>query len=155
MSASLPSPPPPMTCHFRLGRGLHSLRAAPPKPLVIPVQCSSKGAYSSPTQVQERLHAHVPHPHSSRTAVPAGSAALALAAATLGGVGAASAHGSPGAGKSAVAAHALHDEADGSSGLTVGGAGIPNIDSVKKTIYAYYGDPRQRHGEPDGLAVHP
>jgi predicted secreted acid phosphatase len=31
--------------------------------------------------------------------------------------------------------------ADGSSGLTVGGEGIPNIDSVKKTIYAYYGDP--------------
>ncbi|MEP7330489.1 MAG: HAD family acid phosphatase [Terracoccus sp.] len=30
---------------------------------------------------------------------------------------------------------------DGSSGLTEGGAGIPNIDSVKKTIYAYYGDP--------------
>ncbi|MDN5767098.1 MAG: hypothetical protein L0H96_14840 [Humibacillus sp.] len=30
---------------------------------------------------------------------------------------------------------------DGSSGLGEGGAGIPNIDSVKKTIYAYYGDP--------------
>ncbi len=30
---------------------------------------------------------------------------------------------------------------DGSSGLTVGGEGIPNIDSVKKTIYTYYGDP--------------
>lgn len=29
---------------------------------------------------------------------------------------------------------------DGSSGLTVGGEGIPNIDSVKKTIAAYYGD---------------
>jgi predicted secreted acid phosphatase len=29
---------------------------------------------------------------------------------------------------------------DGSSGLTVGGEGIPNIDSVKKTIYTYYGD---------------
>ena len=29
---------------------------------------------------------------------------------------------------------------DGSSGLTQGGEGIPNIDSVKKTIYAYYGD---------------
>jgi len=29
---------------------------------------------------------------------------------------------------------------DGSSGLTAGGEGIPNIDSVKKTIYAYYGD---------------
>src|SRR6478736_579414 len=32
-------------------------------------------------------------------------------------------------------------EPDGSSGLTAGGEGIPNIDSVKKTIYAYYGDP--------------
>ena len=31
--------------------------------------------------------------------------------------------------------------ADGSSGSTQGGEGIPNIDSVKKTIYAYYGDP--------------
>ncbi|CAN5204659.1 hypothetical protein BH11ACT2_BH11ACT2_00950 [soil metagenome] len=30
---------------------------------------------------------------------------------------------------------------DGSSGLTVGGENIPNIDSVKKTIAAYYGDP--------------
>ena len=30
---------------------------------------------------------------------------------------------------------------DGSSGLTQGGEGIPNIDSVKKTIYTYYGDP--------------
>src|SRR6185312_25067 len=29
---------------------------------------------------------------------------------------------------------------DGSSGLTQGGEGIPNIDSVKKTIYTYYGD---------------
>src|SRR6476620_2496435 len=32
-------------------------------------------------------------------------------------------------------------QADGSSGLTAGGEGIPNLDSVKKTIYAYYGDP--------------
>ena len=30
---------------------------------------------------------------------------------------------------------------DGSSGLTQGGEGIPNIDSVKKTIATYYGDP--------------
>ena len=30
---------------------------------------------------------------------------------------------------------------DGSSGATQGGEGIPNIDSVKKTIYTYYGDP--------------
>jgi predicted secreted acid phosphatase len=32
-------------------------------------------------------------------------------------------------------------KADGSSGLTEGGDGIPNIDSVKKTIATYYGDP--------------
>ena len=31
-------------------------------------------------------------------------------------------------------------EPDGSSGKTVGGESIPNIDSVKKTIAAYYGD---------------
>jgi predicted secreted acid phosphatase len=31
--------------------------------------------------------------------------------------------------------------ADGSSGATAGGEGIPNIDSVKKTIATYYGDP--------------
>ena len=30
---------------------------------------------------------------------------------------------------------------DGSSGKTAGGEGIPNIDSVKKTIATYYGDP--------------
>ncbi|MGN6324624.1 HAD family acid phosphatase [Pseudolysinimonas sp.] len=32
-------------------------------------------------------------------------------------------------------------KADGSSGTTQGGEGIPNIDSVKKTIATYYGDP--------------
>jgi predicted secreted acid phosphatase len=32
-------------------------------------------------------------------------------------------------------------KADGSSGLTQGGEGIPNIDSVKATIATYYGDP--------------
>jgi predicted secreted acid phosphatase len=31
--------------------------------------------------------------------------------------------------------------ADGSSGLTQGGEGIPNVDVVKKTIATYYGDP--------------
>jgi predicted secreted acid phosphatase len=31
--------------------------------------------------------------------------------------------------------------ADGSSGRTAGGGGIPNIDSVKRTIATYYGDP--------------
>ncbi|MDQ2782593.1 MAG: hypothetical protein M3Y26_08690 [Actinomycetota bacterium] len=35
--------------------------------------------------------------------------------------------------------------ADGSSGATQGGAGIPNIDSDKKTIYTYYGDPGTGH----------
>ncbi|HWD62839.1 MAG TPA: HAD family acid phosphatase [Humibacter sp.] len=32
-------------------------------------------------------------------------------------------------------------KADGSSGVTQGGDGIPNIDSVKSTIATYYGDP--------------
>ena len=32
-------------------------------------------------------------------------------------------------------------KADGSSGLTEGGDGIPNIDVIKKTIATYYGDP--------------
>jgi predicted secreted acid phosphatase len=35
----------------------------------------------------------------------------------------------------------LSMKADGSSGLTQGGEGIPNIDSVKSTIATYYGDP--------------
>ena len=43
---------------------------------------------------------------------------------------------------------------DGSSGQTQGGEGIPNIDSVKKTIATYYGDPGRHRGQ-DGLALHP
>ena len=36
--------------------------------------------------------------------------------------------------------HTFRMAPDGSSGLTEGGEGIPNIDSVKKTIATYYGD---------------
>ncbi len=86
-----------------------------------------------------------------RTGVTAGTAVLALTVSALTGAGAASAHDDRG--------HHGHDDpghhseqtlaprthftmaADGSSGLTAGGEGIPNIDSDKKTIYAYYGDP--------------
>ncbi|MFZ6992350.1 HAD family acid phosphatase [Curtobacterium sp. RRHDQ66] len=83
----------------------------------------------------------------SATAV---GAAIVVAATVLGGAPA-SAHGwgSPGHGNG----HG-HDPdagltprtsftmaADGSSGATQGGEGIPNIDSVKKTIATYYGDP--------------
>ena len=45
-------------------------------------------------------------------------------------------------------------QADGSSGLTAGGEGIPNIDSVKKTIATYYGDPGTRHRGQDVVALH-
>ena len=76
---------------------------------------------------------------STRTAVTAGAALLALAAATTGGAASASAHGSDT--RLAPRTH-FTMAADGSSGLTAGGEGIPNIDSVKKTIYAYYGDPK-------------
>jgi predicted secreted acid phosphatase len=84
---------------------------------------------------------------SRRTVVLGGTAVVALAVATLAGAGAASAHGSAGL-------HGVHGTEqrlaprthftmapDGSSGTRVGGEGIPNLDSVKKTIYAYYGDP--------------
>ena len=37
--------------------------------------------------------------------------------------------------------------ADGSSGARPDGGGIPNIDSVKKTIYSYYGDPGTGHAD--------
>jgi predicted secreted acid phosphatase len=73
-----------------------------------------------------------------RTAVTAAAAVLALATATLTGAGAASAHGTDS--RLTPRTH-FTMRADGSSGLTAGGEGIPNIDSVKKTIYAYYGDP--------------
>ncbi|WP_406830848.1 HAD family acid phosphatase [Pedococcus sp. KACC 23699] len=84
----------------------------------------------------------------SRTAVAAGAALLAVAALSSTGAAAASAHDSG-------EHHGDHHRSDqrlaprthftmkddGSSGATQGGEGIPNIDSVKKTIYAYYGDP--------------
>ncbi|WP_308491614.1 HAD family acid phosphatase [Microbacterium terrisoli] len=41
-------------------------------------------------------------------------------------------------------------KADGSSGLTQGGEGIPNIDVVKKTIATYYGDPGTGLASTDG-----
>ncbi|GAA2730770.1 hypothetical protein GCM10009867_02920 [Pedococcus aerophilus] len=87
-----------------------------------------------------------------RMAVGAGAALVAVVVVTADGTTAASAHG----------AHRHHDghassehssdrrltprthftmKDDGSSGATQGGEGIPNIDSVKKTIYTYYGDP--------------
>ena len=43
---------------------------------------------------------------------------------------------------------------DGSSGAYVSGEGIPNIDSVKKTIAVYYGDPGTGHRQQDALALH-
>ncbi|WP_285117245.1 HAD family acid phosphatase [Leifsonia sp. fls2-241-R2A-40a] len=48
----------------------------------------------------------------------------------------------PGHGDAALAPRTAFTMApDGSSGATQGGEGIPNIDSVKKTIATYYGDP--------------
>ncbi len=76
--------------------------------------------------------------HVRWTAVTAGAAVLALIVATLAGAGSANAHGADR--RLAPRTH-FTMQADGSSGLTAGGEGIPNIDSVKKTIYAYYGDP--------------
>ena len=84
----------------------------------------------------------------SRTAVTAGAALLAVAALSSTGAAAASAHDSG----DHQGAHHRSDQRlaprthftmkdDGSSGATQGGEGIPNIDSVKKTIYSYYGDP--------------
>jgi hypothetical protein len=80
--------------------------------------------------------------------VTAGAAVLALAAATLTGAGSASAHGTD---RQLAPRTHFTMQADGSSGLTAGGEGIPNIDSVKKTIYAYYGDPTGTgHADPVG-----
>jgi len=79
----------------------------------------------------------------SATAV---GAAIAVAATVVGGAPA-SAHGwgSPGHGHDPDAGLTPRTSftmaADGSSGATQGGEGIPNIDSVKKTIATYYGDP--------------
>ncbi|WFR66604.1 hypothetical protein P9139_17925 [Curtobacterium flaccumfaciens] len=81
--------------------------------------------------------------------VVATSAAIVLTS-TLVGVTPANAHGweSPGHGSTVAAADRwltprthFTMAADGSSGATQGGEGIPNIDSVKKTIATYYGDP--------------
>ncbi|GAA3337153.1 hypothetical protein GCM10017714_02930 [Curtobacterium pusillum] len=81
--------------------------------------------------------------------VVATSAAIVLTS-TLVGVTPADAHGwsSPGHGTSVTAGDRsltprthFTMAADGSSGATQGGEGIPNIDSVKKTIATYYGDP--------------
>ena len=80
------------------------------------------------------------------------SAAVALAVgSTLAGASAAQAtsprHGSPQQGSQQHGSQQLAPNThftmkpDGSSGKTVGGENIPNIDSVKKTIAAYYGDP--------------
>jgi predicted secreted acid phosphatase len=74
-----------------------------------------------------------------RIGMTAGAAALALVASALTAAAPASAHGSDG--RLAPRTH-FTMQADGSSGLTAGGEGIPNIDSVKKTIYTYYGDPK-------------
>ena len=79
----------------------------------------------------------------SATAV---GAAIVVAATVVGGAPA-SAHGwgSPGHGHDPDAGLTPRTSftmaADGSSGATQGGEGIPNIDSVKKTIATYYGDP--------------
>ncbi|WP_420365018.1 HAD family acid phosphatase [Curtobacterium sp. L3-7] len=73
-------------------------------------------------------------------------AAIVVAATVVGGAPA-SAHGwgSPGHGHDPDAGLTPRTSftmaADGSSGATQGGEGIPNIDSVKKTIATYYGDP--------------
>ena len=77
-------------------------------------------------------------PQKRRMAVAAGAASLALVAAGVTAAGPATAHGTDR--RLAPRTH-FTMKADGSSGLTAGGEGIPNIDSVKKTIYAYYGDP--------------
>ena len=50
-------------------------------------------------------------------------------------------HGRGGHGQSLAPQTHFTMAADGSSGATVGGENIPNIDSVKKTIATYYGDP--------------
>ncbi|SDQ71124.1 HAD superfamily, subfamily IIIB (Acid phosphatase) [Curtobacterium sp. UNCCL20] len=76
--------------------------------------------------------------------VVATSAAIVLSSTVFGG-GVASAHGwgSPGHSPDTGLTPRTHFTmaADGSSGATQGGEGIPNIDSVKKTIATYYGDP--------------
>ena len=90
-----------------------------------------------------------------RAAAAAGAALLALTTLSSTGAAAASAHDSRGHDGDHSNHHSNNHHSDqrlaprthftmrddGSSGSTQGGEGIPNIDSVKKTIYAYYGDP--------------
>jgi predicted secreted acid phosphatase len=85
----------------------------------------------------------------SRFLAVAAAAAAVIVTSTVVGAVPASAHGwgSPGHGHghrsdAALAPRTAFTMApDGSSGATQGGEGIPNIDSVKKTIATYYGDP--------------
>ena len=73
----------------------------------------------------------------------AGVAALALAVGSVL-VGSASAQAfapDPHSGSTLTPQTRFTMQADGSSGATVGGENIPNIDVVKKTIATYYGDP--------------
>ncbi|MEO7058472.1 MAG: HAD family acid phosphatase [Lapillicoccus sp.] len=82
-------------------------------------------------------------PSLRRFTVPLTVAAVALAGAvTLSAPAQATTVAPPAAATTALAPRSSFTmKDDGSSGLTVGGAGIPNIDSVKKTIATYYNDP--------------
>ncbi|MBF4608734.1 HAD family acid phosphatase [Curtobacterium sp. VKM Ac-1393] len=83
--------------------------------------------------------------------VVATSAAIVLTSTLVGGPASAHGWGDPGHGPGHSPGHSADAgltprthftmAADGSSGATQGGEGIPNIDSVKKTIATYYGDP--------------
>jgi predicted secreted acid phosphatase len=90
------------------------------------------------------MHPGIPTPlartrHARRIAGAATAVALALAA-SIAGATSAQAWSGP---HQPVLAPNTHFTmaADGSSGATVGGEGIPNVDVDKKTIAAYYGDP--------------
>ncbi|WIE71015.1 HAD family acid phosphatase [Curtobacterium sp. MCJR17_020] len=83
--------------------------------------------------------------------VVATSAAIVLTSTLVGGPANAHGWGDPGRGPGHSPGHSADAgltprthftmAADGTSGATQGGEGIPNIDSVKKTIATYYGDP--------------
>ncbi|ROS47599.1 HAD family acid phosphatase [Curtobacterium sp. PhB78] len=83
--------------------------------------------------------------------VVATSAAIVLTSTLVGGPASAHGWGDPGHGPGHSPGHSADAgltprthftmAADGTSGATQGGEGIPNIDSVKKTIATYYGDP--------------
>ncbi|ROR30000.1 putative acid phosphatase of HAD superfamily subfamily IIIB [Curtobacterium sp. JUb34] len=83
--------------------------------------------------------------------VVATSAAIVLTSTLVGGPASAHGWGGPGHGPGHSPGHSADAgltprthftmAADGTSGATQGGEGIPNIDSVKKTIATYYGDP--------------